>query len=133
MTVGDYIKGELLEIIYSVVMIIYLFKLNTLNKELLSNNFDGAYDLLQYKDFVPIKFFGVAFGLFLVGCFLLYRGFHRVLKKRLSFEEIIISALAVIIIFILLIVLIVFIDNPILKAVLSFVLGGVAVIAVASK
>lgn len=97
--------------------VIYLIKLNALNKELLSYNFSSAFTLLIYKNYEPLKFFGIASGLFLIGCILFNRGIHRIRWELESFEELVVSCLTTLAIIILLILLIVFIDNPILRAV----------------
>lgn len=121
MRVKDCIINLLGEIIFSIVMIIFLVELNTLNKELLSRNFDNSFALLQYNNWIALKFFGVALLLFFIGCLLLVRRFrHR--RECDSFEKMIMMFSAIIVIFILLILLIIFIDNPILRAVLTFVL-----------
>lgn len=110
------------EIIFAFVMIIYLIQLNGLNRELNFYEFDNSFALLQYKDFIPIKFFLVAVVLFSVGCILVYHDFRYWRKSCDSFEEMITIFLTIVIIIILLILLIIFIDNPILKAILSVVL-----------
>ena len=57
MRVTDYIIGLIKEIIYLVVTVIYLIRLDNLNRELLSQNFAGAWELLAYKQYAALKFF----------------------------------------------------------------------------
>lgn len=119
MRVGEYIVKVWKEIIFAFVMIIYLVQLNALNKELNSYNFDSPFALLQYKDFVAVKFFIAALFLFLIGCLLVWHGIRYLLRKCDSFEDMITMILAVLVMIGLLIVLIVFINNPILRAVMT--------------
>lgn len=121
MRVRDYVEEMLWEIIYLIVTVVYLIKLNALNQELLLCNFTDAFKLLQYKEYAPLKYFGIATCLFFGGCFLIWREIHHIRLELDSFEEIIISCLGIFVIAILLLLLIVFINNPILRAV--FVAG----------
>lgn len=127
MKIGDCIKNLLWEIIYSVTMTVYLIRLNALNKELLSGNFINVFELLQYKDYAPLTFFGVALFLFLIGCFLIWLRIRRYRWGMDTFEDLVMSFLAIVTIFILLILLIVFINNPILRAVFA---AGLVVLGV---
>lgn len=131
MRIREYIVKVWKEIIFTIVMIIYLVELNDLNKELNSYDFDSPFALLQYKDFVAVKFFIVALILFLIGCFLVWHGIRYLLRKCDSFEEMITMILSVMVTTGLLILLIVFIDNPILRAVFSVFLVVVGVVGAA--
>lgn len=119
MRIRDCIVKAWKEIIFTIVMIIYLVELNALNKELNACNFDSPFALLQYKDFAALRFFIAALFLFLIGCLLVWHGIRYLLRKCDSFEEMITMLLVVMVIIGLLISLIVFIDNPILRAVFS--------------
>lgn len=121
MRVRDYIAEVVWEIIYLVVTVVYLFRLGALNRELLSCDFGGAFELLQYRDCAPLKFFWGAVILFLIGCFLVNRGIRRTRTKIETFEEMVVSCLAILLMVVLLVLIIVFINNPILRAV--FVTG----------
>lgn len=123
MRIKEYIVKIWKEIIFTIVMVIYLVELNALNKELNSCNFDNPFALLQYKDFVALRFFIAALVLFLIGCLLVWHGIRYLLRKCDSFEEMITMLLVVMVIIGLLILLIVFIDNPILRAVFSVALA----------
>ncbi len=130
----EYYVGKLwYKIIYLILVIVYLVNLDKLNNELLTQNFDSAFALLAYKDYVAIKFFAMALGLFAVGCYFIYRE-GRELKSGLeNFREIIIAFCTIIVVSVLLILIIVFIDNPILQAVLTAVLVVVGVAAAATS
>ena len=129
-----YYVGKLwYKVIYLFGVLVYLFNLNKCNKELLAQNFDSAFALLAYKDYVALKFFGMALGLFAVGCYLIYQE-GRELKSGLEdFREIIIAFCTIIVVVVLLILIIEFIDNPILQAVLTAVLAVVGVAAAATS
>lgn len=121
MRVRDYIINELWEIIYLIIMVLYLFNLNALNKELSWYDFSSPFELLQYRDYAPLIYFGFAVVLFIIGCLLVFRGVHRIQWEMELFGEIVVSCLGILIVIILLVLLIIFIDNPILRAV--FVAG----------
>lgn len=128
MDIKYYAKKNWYKIIYLFVVIIYLFCLQKLNKELLEQHFD-AFDLLAYKDYVAVKYFAVALGLFIIGVILIYMEV-RCLKEGLEdFGEILVAIITIMVIIVLLVLIIKFINNPILKAILSVVLiigGGIA-------
>lgn len=123
MRIWDYIEETWLEIIYSLGMTIYLFRLNRLNNELLSHNFEGAFELLQYRNCIAVKFFFIALFLFIVGCYLSWKRIKIIRFQEDTFSGMLVSIFVLIILVILLILLIIFIDNPILKAVLLAVLA----------
>lgn len=130
MRAKDYIVEVLREIVYVAVMSIYLLQLNFLNKELLSKDFKWAFNLLQYKNYAPLKFFAGAVILFFVGCVLVYLRVGHIREKALSFEEIIVSVLAIILTIMLLILLIALINNPILRTVFITALAVVGTISI---
>lgn len=122
MSVKDYIINELWEIIYLIVMVLYLFNLNALNKELSWCDFSSPFELLQYRGYAPLTYFGVAAVLFMIGCLLVYRGVRRIRYEMDLFGEIAVSCLGILAVIILLVLLIIFINNPILRAVFVAVL-----------
>lgn len=117
------------EIIFVIVMIAYLVQLNALNRELIFYGFDSSFELLSYNDYIPLKFFGIAIILFVIGCILVHHDFCCLREKCDSFEEMIAMFLAIGVTIILLILLIIFIDNPILRAVFS---AGLIILTFAS-
>lgn len=129
MRVTDYIIGLIKEIIYLVVTVIYLIRLDNLNRELLSQNFAGAWELLAYKQYAALKFFCWAAILFFIGCVLLHSRICHMRRYEEAFGQILSSILAIAVISILLVLIFLFIDNPILRAV--FTVG--VVIAVLSS
>ena len=127
MKVLDGIKYLMFDEIYFIISIVYLFRLNEVNKELLQMGFSNAIGLLIYNEYMALKFFVLALILFLIGLLL---GKHRVsniLWVRRSFGEIVLNIFSTVIIVILVIALMVFINNPIMRAVMSVALLGVAI------
>ena len=70
---NNYIK-IIKEIVYSFFSIIFMFFLNSLNKELIDKGLDlRTYDLLIYKNFLPVKYFIFTLILIILGViFILY-------------------------------------------------------------
>ena len=70
---NNYIK-IIKEIVYSFFSIIFMFFLNSLNKELIDKSLDlRTYDLLIYKNFLPVKYFIFTLILIILGViFILY-------------------------------------------------------------
>lgn len=127
MNVRECVENVIWEIVYFIVTVIYLFKLNVLNKELLLQDFDGSFELLAYKNNMPLKFFAIATVLFFIGCILVYWKIRYVRMESDSLEEMLISGLAIIVVVMLLVLIVIFINNPILRAVFisTFVVFGI--------
>lgn len=128
MNVWRYIKILWLEEVYSVITLIYLFQLNALNKELLLKNFESPFQLLVYEEWRPIKFFVAALVFFGVGLVISWRGGNRIKDGDFTFCEVFIFIFALILVVTLLILIIVFINNPILRAVMIVCGLGVAIL-----
>lgn len=105
-----------LQIIYSVFVSIFLYNLDKLNKILLLKYRDQPLELLSYNNYQPLCYFGYTVFWILIGLgFLIYhvRNMKSNLQEsRFLFIISLIGAVASII------ALIVFIDNPILRAIL---------------
>lgn len=112
-------------LLYEVIVVVYLICLSRLNKELLAKKFDAPFELLLYKDAAAMKFFVMALVLFLLGIILIYLA-AKLWKRIENFEEAVSVALTIVGIALLLILIIIFIDNPIFRAILStiFIVGG---------
>lgn len=127
MNVADYVKHLLPEIIYSVVSTIYLFRLDKLNKELLSMNFGNSFKLMAYENYAPTKFFMFVLVLFGIGCYLVVHRGYSIIREPQSFDEIVSAIMAIVVTIIFLILLFMFINNPILRAILvvcASIIGG---------
>lgn len=114
-----YIKYFWLEEIYSILALIYLYNLDKLNKKLLSIGFDNPFKLVAYDNYAPAKFFLLVLILFGIGCCLVAKRFFSIIGEPLSLGEIISSIVAMGVILVFLIFLFVFINNPILRAIMG--------------
>lgn len=56
MEANNYFLKYLKNIVYSIATIIYLINLHLLNKELLSVNFSNPFELLKYRDYLPVNY-----------------------------------------------------------------------------
>lgn len=122
------IKFFWIEEIYSIITMLYLTQLNTLNKELLLENFESPMQLLVYDGWRPIKFFAMALVLFGAGLVVLWQRGNQIRYGELTYCEILKSIFALILVMTFLVLIIIFIDNPILKAVMIVCGIGVAIL-----
>ncbi|MBC1292241.1 hypothetical protein [Listeria booriae] len=126
MTDSGYLTRTIMVFIYSTMTIIFLIKLNQLNKILLDRgDSENSLDLLSYNHGQPWKYFGIAGLLVIIGGLVIYFLFCYLMT---GLEGNIFQALTIILFIILLIVLVVllikFIQIPILKAVFSVLCIG---------
>lgn len=119
MNLKDAMKYMLPEEVYSVVTVIYLFRLNHLNKQLKSMNFDNPFELLAYEKFTPILYVIIAGVLVFASTQILLKRYRQLKYTECSFREIVFIICLSFWICILLVLILVFIDNPILRAILS--------------
>lgn len=114
--------------IYLIATIVYLVCLNKLNHVLLMQNFESSFKLLSYDNNIALKYFAVGVILFVIGCILLYQEGKKFMRGLEDFAEVIIGMATIIVVLILVILIIVFINNPILRAILvtiSIILGAI--------
>lgn len=133
MDVKEYIKFLLPEEIYVMITIVYLRKLDSLNKQLFSIRFESPLDLLVYDDSKPVWYFIVAVCLFIVGGIIIYHRVKSVFRKTLCFGEVVSSMVSIVVIISFLVLIYIFINNPILRAVLVAVAAGIAAICAFAK
>lgn len=116
------------EILYTLVSAIFIFKLNQLNRYLLSNHLDqDVFALLSHNDYEPVKYFIGTMTLGLFGAAWVIYIVKMIQRERMEYKELILAILAIALTVVVIILLIVFIDNPILRAVfavLVVLLGG---------
>ena len=55
-----FLKTQWYKIVYVVAVIIYLIFLNGLNHKLLRYNFENSFKLIEYDDYIALKFFAFA-------------------------------------------------------------------------
>lgn len=122
MDIKYYVEKLWYKVIYLVFVISYLICLNKLNHELLMQNFETAFKLLAYNNYIALEYFVKGLVLFVFGCILLYREVKNLIKDLEDFRDIIIAIATIIVVALLLILIIIFIDNPILRAVMCVIL-----------
>lgn len=124
----QYIQKIWYKLIYVIVCIIYLIKLNILNQELLSMQFDSPFHLLVYNHSIALWYFLIALALWIWGVIMIIESIKELRYVDWNVEEIVIPVLTIIISIALIIAIFVGIDNPILKAVLICVLFALGII-----
>jgi hypothetical protein len=106
--------------LYLIFGTIFLFRLDQLNKTLLLRQPAFSFGLLAFNDYQPLKYFVTAVLLGLVG-FVFIRYFLKAIKEQQLGTLVLLSAVVLIFLVIaLIILLIIFIDVPIFRAILSF-------------
>lgn len=120
MEIKKIIKSVGLEIIYLAVAIVFLASLNNLNRVLMEEQkFSNSFELLAYKEYLPLKYFTGALILGFIGLVKLLKNVDKIRYRELSFEELVTKIVANIVLVIIIITLIIFINNPILKAIMT--------------
>lgn len=107
-----------LELIYALITIVFLVNLNGLKTVLNANQFNNSFELLKYNNWSPIGYFFITFVLVLVGIVLIIKRTKYIRNFDIELKEIVISILMCILVFVFIILLIVFINNPIFRAIL---------------
>ena len=114
---NNYIK-IIKEIVYSFFSIIFMFFLNSLNKELIDNGLDlRTYDLLIYKNFLPVKYFIFTLILIILGVIFILYNINYIKNYELELDEILYLVVGCIIDVIIILILIHLINHPIFKAI----------------
>ncbi len=127
MTLKGILKAKWCEFVYLLFSAVFLFKLRRLNDILLGKGLDQRpFELLAYDNYKPLQYFILAMILFFAGSVLIMINFRSIRDEDLEFEDIVISAVAMLIIVFMLISLFIYINNPIARAVLTVAaIGGV--------
>ncbi len=133
MNTKDVVIYFLPEEIYFVLTTIYLFFLNHLNKELKATSFENSFMLLHYQDNMPIKYFIIALFLFVAGGLILLNRFNRIRNYECRFWEMILAIIGMTLVIIFLILIFHFINNPILRAIMTTVFVGACIISAITK
>ena len=134
MNASNYLKLFSPIALYMVVSITFLFKLKQLNLYLIKHYSDkGAIDLVVHNDYQPLKYFGTAVLLVVIGGFLIYF-FVRYMKNSCSYlGEVVSMLLSFSIAIVLMLLIIVNINIPIFQAILSVLLFGGVLSALVSR
>lgn len=128
-----FLKTQWYKIVYVIAVIIYLFFLNGLNHKLLRYNFENSFKLIEYDDYITLKFFAFAVISIFIGAVIICIDIKRL---RIGLEDMveIVSTLIFIVVLALMITLIIhFIMVPILQAILTCALLVVGACASASN
>ena len=112
---NNYIK-IIKEIVYSFFSIIFMFFLNSLNKELIDKGLDlRTYDLLIYKNFLPVKYFIFTLILIILGVIFILYNINYIKNYELELDEILYLVVGCIIDVIIILILIHLTNHPIFK------------------
>lgn len=123
MNIKEILEYLAIELIYTVVCGIYMLLLNALNKELIYLGLDkNPFELLAYRDYLPLCYFVIAVLLITIGCWRIYERIRGIAKSSLILEEILFSIVAIIVVTGWMIGVIVLINNPIFTAIFTIVL-----------
>ena len=128
-----FLKTQWYKIVYVVAVIIYLIFLNGLNHKLMRYNFENSFKLIEYDDYIALKFFAFAVIFIFIGAVIICIDIKRL---RIGLEDMveIVSTLIFIVVLALMITLIIhFIMVPILQAILTCALLVVGACASASN
>ncbi len=128
-----FLKTQWYKIVYVVAVIIYLIFLNGLNHKLMRYNFENSFKLIEYDDYIALKFFAFAVIFIFIGAVIICIDTKRL---RIGLEDMveIVSTLIFIVVLALMITLIIhFIMVPILQAILTCALLVVGACASASN
>lgn len=118
MDVKGCIKFIYKEVVYFVVLIVYLIRLNLLNKELLTEYvYEDSLELLVYREYLPLKYFAVAVLLTIVAVILIMRKIRLLRQESSEFAEVILSIVLIVFLVISIVLIIQFINHPILRAI----------------
>ncbi|WP_308578257.1 hypothetical protein, partial [uncultured Parvimonas sp.] len=93
-----------------------MFFLNSLNKELIDNGLDlRTYDLLIYKNFLPVKYFIFTLILIILGVIFILYNINYIKNYELELDEILYLVVGCIIDVIIILILIHLTNHPIFK------------------
>lgn len=122
-------------ILYFVFANINLLRLRAFNKELNSQNFSSAFDLLNYQNSLPMRYLVWAFIFLMLGCFICGYCIRQIVKNVWRNHTEIISYMVVLLVIMIEVLMILyFITNPILTAVVTVaIIGAIMVWLVTPK
>lgn len=130
----NYIKLVLGELIYTIVTIVFLVRLNRLNRILTTSAYtNDMIKLLSYNNYSPLWFFGGTVALVVIGALLIGCKIDRIKNTEMCCGEIMASGMAMLAITVLIVLLIIFIDNPILRTILTVLCAIVGSVYLAAQ
>ena len=118
------------EIAYVIVTTVFLFCLSDINKKL-NKLFspDDYLGIISYDSYQPFRFFLFAFFLFVVGVFIIYMLFKKMRHTYdIEIDDIVLCFVLILMTLVFLILIIIYINNPILRAIfmLALLVGAFA-------
>lgn len=122
MNVEKYLKKLWYKIVYLVIANVYIHSLGNLNEELLRQNFSTPFELLEYKNYIAVKYFVVAIALFIIGCCLVYHEIKKMQREYEYIDDMIIAVVTIALVAVTLLNIFVAINNPILRAILACII-----------
>lgn len=122
MNVEKYLKKLWYKIVYLVIANVYIHSLGNLNEELLRQNFSTPFELLEYKNYIAVKYFVVAIALFIIGCCLVYHEIKKMQREYEYIDDMIIAVATIALVAVTLLNIFVAINNPILRAILACII-----------
>ena len=110
-----------LDIVYFVFLIIFLYKLNILNHILLlkETENENVFYLLAYNNYSVLKYFSYAIILLFLAIVLIYFKYQMYTEESHTINEVWVIIVAVIGLFVSILLIIFFINNPILRIILT--------------
>lgn len=134
MNISNYIKLVIKELIYMVITMIFLIRLNILNKILLEEVVSqNPFELLMYEKCLPLKYFVGAIILVIAGIVLIIFRCDQMKKENIELGEMVCSIIILILTIMFISLIIYFINNPILRAVLMAVCAAIGVLSLVSN
>ena len=109
---SKFFKTQWYKIIYVAAVIIYLFFLNGFNHKLLKCNLENSFKLIEYDDYIALKFFAVALIFIFIGVVIIC---IDIKKLRIGLEdivEIVSTIIFIVVLFIMITLIIHFIMIP---------------------
>ncbi len=113
-----YLKKLWYKIIYMVLVVIYIVKLDKLNKQILSKKFNSSFSLIAFDDYKPLEYFGIAALLIGIAIIITIKEFNSFRYKENDDRDIIIIICSIIAMIISILFIVKFISVPIFKAIL---------------
>lgn len=101
-----------------VLVVIYIVKLDKLNKQILSKKFNSSFSLIAFDDYKPLEYFGIAALLIGIAIIITIKEFNSLRYKENDDRDIIIIICSIIVMIISILFIVKFISVPIFKAIL---------------
>lgn len=127
--IKKFLENFWIESLYSIINLVFLLFLWSLNRELLSKfSSDESLKLLTYQNGKPIVFFVMTVLSIICGIIIIISRFKKILYEDPNLTEILYFGLSVLLISIIIITLIIAINNPILRAIVAVISACTAIV-----